>query len=357
MPIIIGPTDIDVNGVPFDITFPADRQAPYRQPFDRVVINNHSPFLMHCQSGNFEQWIHPFMGDIMPFYHQSGKVHVTLELVGTIAGNPHHFCAEFYQKGEDILGRAYPAMMAQFGATLVDAPVLIDNDTSHLIPFTGPTVAVDQFQSFQLLVGYEAANAGPPANTCILEISWFDAAGVNEIWRQTYEINSINSTDCGATRITDAMRGSQIRLKFRAGNGAASTVSYILFGSNRPVPSPRCEEIGTNDTTGIGTDRILAMTGTLSVGAGATVQRNVRLGSGDAIWMFGGGATSSSYDVLLYPPSQGSGVRVYSANYTGTPQIAQLLALPRRALTLFIKNNDGVNAKNVFYSLVVAGEG
>jgi hypothetical protein len=350
---ILGPIDI-AAAAPFTIGPPPKE---IMHDYDKVVVNNHSPYLLKLFNGAFQGWCHPFMGDLFPYDPSGdGKIYAEPELMGTLAGNPHHFCVEYYEKDEQVSGKSYPAMMAQFGSTLVDSPELLDTISASQVPFTGTMVDVTAFQSFQLLVQYEAANAGPPANTCIMQISWWDAAEVNEIWRQTYELNSINSTDCGPTRIVDAMHGEKMQISFIAGNGAASTASYLLWGSNRSVDTPRVEEFGDVDARGLGTDRALLQTTTLSVGGGATVRRNVRLGSGFAVFMFGGGATSTSYDVLLHSPEQGSGNRVYSANFTGTPAVVQTLALPRRALTFVVINNDA-GAKNVFFSLIQAQDG
>lgn len=226
---------------------------------------------------------------------------------------------------------------------VVDQPDLIWIVLNQAIPHTSAVFDVRRWASFQLSIQYEAANAGPPANTGVVTIEWADTnAFVNILTRHTYEINSLNSTDCGRTSISDGMQGPFMRMSLAVGNGAASTFTAVMYGSNRPFTRSRAHELAATTLRGISTDRHTVIFND-NVGAGATVDRNARIGLGRATILIIAGTTGGPLDVLLHSPQLTlSGGRCYqrlgiAANTTVTDQIT----LPRRCQTLRLSNTGG----------------
>lgn len=239
---------------------------------------------------------------------------------------------------------------------LIDRPNQIGLELNHLVPFTTGVVDARPFQSFQLSVQYEAPNAGPPGRTCRVTLEWGDTSGFSNITHsQEYEINSVNSTDCGRTIITDRMHGAFMRMSFAAGNGAASTITLVLYGSTRPVDRARVAEIGATPGRGMSIDNTLVLANG-TIGPGVTVNRNVRLGRGPASLHYNFRIAGGPFNVILYSPYLRSlaASHVYLTHNNialGTERMT-LLYLPRRCLTLQIDNTAGAGTADYDLSLV-----
>lgn len=239
---------------------------------------------------------------------------------------------------------------------LIDRPNQIGLELNRTVPFTTGVQDVRGFQSFQLSVQYEAPNAGPPARTCRVTLEWGDTLGFSNITHaQEYEINSTNSTDCGRTIITDRMHGAFMRMSFAAGNGAASTITLVLYGSTRPVDRARVAEIGATPSRGMSTDNtLLLVNGT--IGPGVTINRNVRLGRGPATLHYNFRIAGGPFNVILYSPYLRSVLAAHSYlvhnNVPLGTERSTSLHLPRRVLTCQIDNTGGAGTADFDLSLV-----
>jgi hypothetical protein len=255
MPRIFGP--VDLTGA--DQLLP-QAPAPANELYDRVVINNHSPYLLQLTNGGNRGWIHPFMGDLFP-YDPGADVLVSPNLMGVLAGNPHHCCLEYYQPGEDIPGKSYPSMMAQFqtATQLADSPFLAAN--------TGLTTGVEQFpaggepatkySSYQLRLSF-SNGAASPSNYAQASIRfWHDLSLTKLIWEDTVEVNPGNVR----SYITDRLHGAQMSILPTFPGG---TLDCTWLFSNRSAPRLQCLEAPA------GNDRILLARSSVVVGAGNT---------------------------------------------------------------------------------------
>jgi hypothetical protein len=245
------------------------------------------------------------------------------------------------------------AQILSTGITLRDNPVLIDIGLNQLVPFTGTVVGVSQYQSFILSVQYEAANAGPPQNTGVITLEWGDTAAFgNVLGRQTYEINSVNTTDCGRTTIVDRHAGPFMRVLGAAGNGAASTATYVLYGSYRPVDTPRVYELGPTIANGLSTDLVALWLGRVA-GAGLTIANTARIGTGAAILQLSFSAAGGPYNVSLISPQQGAARPFFQRTGLAVGgEFTYQIQLPRRALYISITNTGGANG-NAFATLTM----
>jgi hypothetical protein len=246
-------------------------------------------------------------------------------------------------------GLAYTAGAAEIATQIALAQAqlaLLDLRFNTAVPFTGTPVDVSLYGSYILAVQYEAAFAAPPAATAIITLEWGDTITFNNLlYRQTVEINSINSADCGRSLCQDKMYGPFMRVSAAPGNLAASTVTLILYGSYRTFTgSMRCRELGPTDAVGASTDNTRVLFAGNIAGGGGTASLNVRLGSGQSGILsqigtaaFGGGQVS----MLLHSPALGVNARFWQRNY-GAPngQNLDIAVLPRRALTLQLTNTD-----------------
>ena len=222
---------------------------------------------------------------------------------------------------------------------------LVDLAFNRLVPFTDTAVDVSLYGSYYLAIQYEAANAGPPANTAIITLEWGDTIGFsNTLYQQTIEINSIFTTDCGRAIIQDKMYGPFMRVSAAAGNGAASNVTLVLYASYRTFTgSMRCRELGPTPAVGLSTDNCRVLFAG-NVGAGATVRVNVRLGSGEThiFSQIGTAAFAAGrVDTFLHSPALGVNARFWQQAFLApSTQFMDLIELPRRALTLQLTNTD-----------------
>lgn len=238
---------------------------------------------------------------------------------------------------------------------------LVEQQFNRLGPFTTNVIDVSLFASYYLSAQYEAANAGPPANTGVITLEWGDTALFNNVlYRQTIEINSVNTTDCGRSIIQDRMYGPFMRTSVAAGNGAVSTFTLLIYAGFRPfVGSMRCRELAPNPI-GLSTDNTRLSVRQI-VNAGSTVSLNVRLGTGmSSIFVlndstpYTAGTTLSG---LLYSPELTVNRRFWQRTFTTVNQtFSDQVNLPRRALTLQLDNTDGANNHIAFLSLVSGEE-
>lgn len=249
---------------------------------------------------------------------------------------------------------AIAAQVLATGITVRDNPTLIGFQFSTAIPVTTNIGDVRQYQSFTLSIQYEAPAAGPPASTCILTIEWGDTAAFgNILGRQTYEINSVFSTDCGRTNIVDNMSGPFMRISLAAGLGAASTVTWVMYGSYRTVSAPRFYELGVTPARGMSTDLVCLQVGNV-LGAGATITRNVRAGVGLATLHINFSGPGGPYNFSLFVPSIGLGAPFFQRTGLGVASESTFqFMMPRRVLSLSTTNSSGVNNGNVFTTLTM----
>lgn len=228
---------------------------------------------------------------------------------------------------------------------LSDNPQLIAFGFSNQVPFSQFVIDVRRWASFILSVQYEAANVAPPQNTAVMRLRWWDTSGMgNELARQDYEINSVNTVDCGRTLISDAMRGPFMSIDFLAGNGAASTLTYTLYGSNRGSDKTRATELGPTATSGISTDRVPLVFRQNGLVAGLT-KLACRLGVGPAILSIGIGGAGGAISLRLYSPfliTTGIAPTFYSrTGMAGGFEIREAINLPRRVLVAELNNTGG----------------
>lgn len=236
--------------------------------------------------------------------------------------------------------------------TAADNPMLIGLEFNNQAPFTSTAIDVRRWSSFTMSVQYEAANVGPPANTGIVTLEWGDTAGFgNIVGRQTYEINSVNSTDCGRTIITDRHYGPFMRYSVAAGQGAASTATLVLYGSNRIVDFAQCYETANVPARGLSTDNVdLWMA--LVVAFGVTVSRNVRIGSGQAVLHVNFSGAGGPYNLSMYSPAIGAATPFFQRTGLAVgSESTYTFTLPRRALTIQITNTSGAANGNAFVTL------
>lgn len=237
---------------------------------------------------------------------------------------------------------------------VVDAPEVIETITGQGVPFTSGAFDVRRWASFHLNIGYEAPNAGPPANTGVVALEWGDDnVFTNVITKHEYEINSINSTDCGMSQISDGHYGPFMRYALNAGAGAGSTFSGVILGSNRPFTKTRSMERAPTGNRGLSNDRFLVLFSEV-VGAGVVIQRNVRLGVGPGTIHINSFAGAGPFDVSLHTPQYGlNGGRVFSALAIAAPQSQTYqLTMPRRVTCLRVANNGGA-AVTVLVTLII----
>lgn len=242
---------------------------------------------------------------------------------------------------------------------LIDRPQLIATEVNRSVAagqFESGLIDVRPFTSFSMKIQYEAANAGPPANTGIVELLWTDGVAANVLYGQAYEINSINSTDCSQTQIADAMYGPFMFYRLDAGNGAGSTFDLLLYGSTRPRDTPKAQEFGDSAAAGYGIDRTLMIFNT-TIAAGATVRKNCRLGSGPARLVLQTLAGGGPHDISLHSPQLGAlnGRPYVNVVPAGANEVVAALTLPRRVMTLVVTNTGGA-ASTFRASLHVDGE-
>jgi len=351
-------TDI-VSGtvnVPFTFRPPAAQKS-----IANFVLYNQSPFILivNIGDGALVSYCPAFTADI---YEVNPQVTITITPVSSIGADTplaNQIFGIFYNDNEELPFSAFPASL--FGSpesVLVDSPKLLAVELNRTTSggFTSGAIDVRRYQSFQMSVQYEAANTGPPANTMLLDLEWADDASFsNVLYNHVYEINSFLTTDCGRTHITDAHHGPFMRYHCEPGNGAASTVSLVLYGSNRQVEKARLQENGDTDATGLGVDRTILYVLAETITPAVNLERNLRLAAGPAIVTIQTGAGGGSHDVVLYTPSLGINARVYSANIpAGINNRHEKISLPRRALTLFVNNNGAANS--TFWMTVTADD-
>lgn len=236
--------------------------------------------------------------------------------------------------------------------TASDNPMLIALELNTAIPLTSAAVDVRRWSSFVLSVQYEAANAGPPANTGIVTLEWGDTAGFgNIVGRQTLEINSVNTTDCGRTVITDRHYGPFMRYSLAAGAGAASTFTLVLYGSNRIVDFAQCYETAGVPARGMSTDNVDLWIGQV-VAFGVTLSRNVRIGSGMAVLHVNFTGAGGPWNIVAFSPALGAGQPFFQRTGLAVgSESSYSWALPRRALTFQVTNASGAANGNAFVTL------
>ena len=338
-----------VQDTPIVFDFPAANTVRPVQLY--FVLYNQSPYICLVQTEFDTQFIAAFTADVY-IVERSPRPRIVVTPISNLGvTNPlaAQIFGTWYTTREDIPLTTVPASL--FGSTesvLVDNPALlaVELNRSTSGGFTSGAIDARRYQSFQMSVQYEAANAGPPANTMLLDLEWADDSSFsNVLHNQVYEINSFLSTDCGRTHITDAMHGPFMRYHAEPGNGAASTTSLVLYGSSRQIDTPRVQENGDTDATGLGVDRCLLAIVAETITPATNLERNCRLSSGPATLIAQTGAGGGSHDIVLYPPSLGIDFRGYSVNIpAGINNVVEKIALPRRALALFVNNNGAANS-------------
>lgn len=251
----------------------------------------------------------------------------------------------FAQAGTQELANVAAAAALSNGARLVDSPQLIDLALNAALPFVGPILDMRQWQSFLLSIQYEAANVAPPQNTGIVTLRWWDtAAKGNELGRQIWEINSVNQTDCGRTVITDQVRGPFMTVELSVGNGAASTMTYVLYGSNRPTDRSRVTELAPTAVAGPSSDRSILVYRNNLLPAGLT-KLACRLGIGAATLNIGIGGAGGNINLRLYSPqliNTSPFPTFYSrSGMVGGNEFHEPITLPRRVLVAELNNTGG----------------
>lgn len=225
---------------------------------------------------------------------------------------------------------------------LSDNPQLIGFGLSGQIPYSQSVLDVRQWSSFILSAQYEAANVAPPQNTAVCRLRWWDAVGMgNEVDRQDYEINSVNTTDCGRTLLSDAMRGPFMSIDFLAGSGAPSTLTFVLFGSNRAATRSRATELGPTLVKGIATDRMPFLFRSNPLPAGLT-KLAARMCLGEATVSIGIGGAGGPVNIRMYSPAQFAGAgnpAWYSRSGMAVGfEVHEAVIFPRRVQVIEINN-------------------
>jgi hypothetical protein len=242
-----------------------------------------------------------------------------------------------------VTGIGYPDW--QPVVALSDNPQLISLGLNGQIPYSSAVIDVRRWASFVLSAQYEAPNVAPPQNTAIVRLRWWDSAGMgNEVARQDYEINSVNTVNCGRSLISDAMRGPFMSLDFLAGAGAASTLTYVLYGSNRGSDKTRATELGGLDTVGDSADRVPFLFRQNGLVAGLT-KLATRLALGPATLSIGVGGAGGAISLRIYSPYLiGTGVAptyITRTGMTGGFEVREQITLPRRVLVVELNNTGG----------------
>lgn len=116
--LTLGPTTI--TGVEFTID-PSTVQEPAL--FDRVILANHSQYLIQLRNGRLQHWLHPFMADIFEFDSHTQIVADPMLMDLVIPGAAQHFTATFLMPGEDQdAGAAYPCAMSVYVSPPLPSP-------------------------------------------------------------------------------------------------------------------------------------------------------------------------------------------------------------------------------------------
>ena len=329
------------------------------------VLYNQSPYICEAATALDKQWCAAFTADayVVPTQPYPKIIVTPQSNLGSDSPLAAQIYGTWYTRKDDLPLTTVPASL--FGSTesiLTDNPKLLAvelNRTATLgIGFTSGVIDVRRYQSFQMSVQWEAANAGPPANTMYLDLEWADdAAFSNVLHNQVFEINSFLSTDCGRTHIVDGHHGPFMRYHCEPANGGTSTVTLVLYGSSRPVENPRLQENGDADATGLGVDRTILICDAVTITPAANLERNCRIASGSGTVIIQTGAGGGSHDVVLYSPDIGIGARYYTSNIpAGINNVVERISLPRRAMALFVNNNGAANS-TFWMSVTADGEG
>jgi hypothetical protein len=346
--ISVGPIDIDLSGVNFTIDPPVKQQL---LGYDRIVINNHSPFLLKIHIGVYSGFVHPFMGDVFPFDPtQGGKVFVEPELMGVTTGNPHHFCAEYYEKDEPIQGPAYPAMMALFATqnafgsnTLFPSAAIT---SGQLL-----TLDVTAFSSFQLRIAWQNGIADTTAS---LRID-FESGGVlmaserfeliSDLSQTLYtSANTIQAFGGGVHFLSGPCLGDTLKISLTFANGTATAQ---VVASSRQMDKLRCMA----NPIGAAMNEPLSAQATVTVNAGVTSSKfwGPSLMPGPA-WIRVIGTQAYTLSVIF-----GSSGEVMKQQIAGGSEFATQVIIPRKPCGIQIKNTSGVNG-NYNAELVATGD-
>jgi len=242
-----------------------------------------------------------------------------------------------------VTGIGYPDW--QPASRAMDDPAVLAADALVAVPAQTALLDVRRWASYALFCEYDAPNAGPPGNTALASITFYDTPlTVNPMHYSEWELNSFNSTDCGSTFISGPMRGGAMLLGFTAGRGGGANVNYRLIGSNRVLPRDSARELGPLNAAGEGIDRQIFQIRFAAMAAGFS-RRNVRLGVGPAqLAVTIANVAGTVMDVALYSPQLDAvgTERLYVRRALGPNAIlSQPIILPQRCLCVEFNNTGG----------------
>lgn len=265
--ITVGPTT--VTATPFEVVPPT---SGVQLIFNRVVISNHSQYLLKIRNGPFTMFIDPWTVNIVPYAGENSSViEITPSLIATlINGASSYLTAQFYRSDEDSESTSYPSAItspidaalavAQAGTVLIDNPFVANGGTVSLVNGveidTFFSIPAAGYQSYQLKFNYDNG-AATAVNYGQVEIRFYDPNTGAIVWRDIIECNT-GGVD---TYVTDRCHGYRMTL-FPTFPGGTLFVLWLL--SNRPADRLKVLE------SPAGADRILLNRSGIAVAGGAT---------------------------------------------------------------------------------------
>lgn len=225
--------------------------------------------------------------------------------------------------------------------------VSVASGLTTVLPAAGSTYNVAQYQSLKCKF---ACTQGGTLGFYEVRVKWFvDAAGQNEIMRETFVFQSGGSTVVGALMA----HGPYLQLEIYNYDTFTDTVSLAVFGSTRDIPRSQFHSSQLSQTGGWGVDNVLAIS-SLSVGAGSTAQDGViNFYNGPAVirikctaaGSIPAGCMELSVNAepksLFFATKHLSWTVPASGGFSATnqPLVAEF-ALPRRACSIQVDNTD-----------------
>ena len=269
---LVGPVTITAGA------FTLQPESGDNTPYDRIVIENHSQFLLTINTPLSTRWLQPWTADIFDFSPTNRKTLCVAASVGSVNVGNDYVTTTYFEK-QDQISTTYPTPLMSPGdiATAVATQAFAQlastllNTGSRIIdqPFVAARQAMTSgvelaaflntqaslFQSYVLKLNF-SNGAQSATNFALIEIRFYDDAN-NVIWKDIVEVNAGNPD----TYITDRMHGNFMKL-FPTFPGGTLNVDWIM--SNRPADRLKVLEAPT------GADRILVQDQQTTVAAAAT---------------------------------------------------------------------------------------
>lgn len=224
--------------------------------FSRVVLSNHSQYLLEIRNGSIRAFLDPWTVNVFPYSSdQDSDILCTPSLISTlIIGASSYLTAQFYQETEPDIGVAFPSpitspidaalAVAQQGAPAIDIPVLLGfafltNLNAGATAVIG-TFAITSYSSFFSWYGWDA-----PVGTFLrVTLTWKDSttATVDEDEIVINGQGAGSPTTAGGAYIRGPVRGTSLSITFKNEGLVAANYNYDFNGSLRVVTGLRCIE-------------------------------------------------------------------------------------------------------------------